>query len=196
VTGSDLLSALGPVVDVLEALGVPYFVGGSLASSVHGVPRASIDADVVAALRLDHAAALVARLEADYYLDEGRVRAAVHARRSFNAIHLATMFKIDVFVLKGRPFDAEALRRAGPEALGDAPGSPLFRVASAEDTVLAKLEWFHAGGEVSERQWADIIGVLKAGGERLDVAYLRRWADALAVRGILERALGSAAGEA
>jgi hypothetical protein len=189
VTGSELLSALGPVVDALEALGVRHFVGGSLASSLHGVPRASIDADLVADLRAAHVTPLVQRLEAAYYLDLARVEAAVLARRSFNAIHLATMFKIDVFVMKGRPFDQEALNRARPEALEDAAGTRRFFVASAEDTVLAKLEWFRAGGEVSERQWGDIVGVLRAGAAGLDAAYLRRWADALEVRDILERAL-------
>jgi VWFA-related protein len=124
------LSALGPVVDALEELGVRYYVGGSLASSTHGVPRASIAADVVADLRLDHVAPLVNRLQGGYYIDEGRVRSAILARRSFNAIHLASMFKVDVFVTKGRPFDEEALKRARPDTLDDAPEARRFLIAS------------------------------------------------------------------
>lgn len=188
MTASDLLSALAPVVDVLESLGVAYYVGGSLASSAHGVPRASIDADVIADLDHRHVVPFVSRLQEVYYLDVGRVRDAVESRRSFNLIHLATMFKVDVFASKRRPFDVEALQRARPHPFGDAPDSPQFRVASAEDTILAKLEWFRSGGEVSDRQWADIVGVLKASGTPLDGAYLERWALALSVADILTRA--------
>ncbi len=192
MTASDLLSALAPVVDALHSLGVAYYVGGSLASSTHGMPRASIDADVIADLEHRHVAPLVSRLQETYYLDEGRVRDAVDARRSFNLIHLATMFKVDVFASKRRPFDAGAMQRARPHPFGDAPDALQFRVASAEDTILAKLEWFRSGGEVSERQWADIVGVLKAAGNLLDRAYLDRWALSLSVADILARARAEA----
>lgn len=195
MTASDLLSALAPVVDALEALGVPYYVGGSVASSAHGVPRASVDADLVADLEPGHVAPLVARLQDAYYLDEGRVRWAVEVRRSFNLIHLETMFKIDVFASKRRAFDIEALRRAAVESLGD-PAARRYRLASAEDTVLAKLEWFRAGGEVSEQQWKDVVGVLRTAGPRLDPTYLRRWAGELGVGDLLERASSQAGGQA
>lgn len=195
MTASDLLAALVPVVDALDALGVRYFVGGSVASSAHGVPRASIDADLVAELAEQHVVPLVTRLRATYYLDEERVRAAVAARRSFNLIHLATMFKVDVFVSKQRPFDREALSRAGPAPLEDAADARLFRLASPEDTILAKLEWFRASGEVSDRQWTDIVGVLKLSGSRLDGEYLDRWATALGVRDLLVRALAESTPE-
>ena len=189
MTASDLLSALAPVVDALDALGVRYFVGGSVASSAHGVPRASLDADVVADLDAQHVVPFVTRLEATYYVEAGRVRAAVVARRSFNLIHLATMFKVDVFVSKRRPFDREALNRARPAPLDDAVDARLFQLASPEDTILAKLEWFRAGGEVSDRQWSDIVGVLKLLGSRIDGEYLGRWATALGVRDLMDLAL-------
>jgi hypothetical protein len=195
MTGSELLSALEPVAAALEALGVPHYVGGSLASSVHGVPRASIDADVVADLRSEHVRPLFLRLESSYYLDEARMRAAVQERRSFNAIHLATMFKIDVFVAKARPFDREALRRARPERLDESPAGRALMVASAEDTILAKLEWFRQGGEVSERQWADVAGIIKTAAGQLDRAYLDRWAYVLGVADLLERVRAEAATE-
>ncbi|HET7292631.1 MAG TPA: hypothetical protein VFM88_09410, partial [Vicinamibacteria bacterium] len=179
MTSADLFAALVPVLEALDALGVPCFVGGSVASSTHGVPRASIDADVVAEVRAEHVGPLAARLRSSFYLDEDRMRDAVERRRSFNVIHLATMFKVDVFVSKGRPFDREAQRRARDEALSDAPDAPRARVASAEDALLAKLEWFRLGGESSERQWTDILGLLRANGERLDRPYLERWAEAL-----------------
>lgn len=190
MTASDLLAALRPVVEALEGLEVRYMVGGSLASSVHGVPRTSIDGDVVAELELQHVGPLLERLAGAYYVDEGRVRAAIEARRSFNTIHLQSMFKIDVFVAKRRPFDRQALQRASPDRLADSSDARPFLVASAEDIVLAKLEWFRKGGEVSERQWADVIGVLKT--SAVDQQYLRRWARDLGVADLLERSLEEA----
>ena len=177
-----------PVVEALDALGVRCYVGGSVASSIHGVPRASIDADVVAELRPDHVAPLAARLRPFFYLDESRMRDAVERRRSFNLIHLGTMFKVDVFVSKGRPFDREALTRARPEALGDAPDAPRAPIASPEDTLLAKLEWFRLGGESSERQWGDIVGLLRVRVQQLDHGHLALWAKVLGVADLLERA--------
>ncbi|MFI5183523.1 MAG: hypothetical protein ACHQNV_03925 [Vicinamibacteria bacterium] len=188
MTASDLLTALAPVVDVLEGLGVRYFVGGSVASSVHGVPRTSIDVDLVADLESRHVTPLLNQLENTYYVDEGRVRAAIEGRRSFNLIHLATMFKVDIFVSRRRPFDLEALDRAPLAPLDDAPDARRFRVASAEDAILAKLEWFRAGGEVSERQWTDVLGVLTMGRAEVDRAYLQRWAATLGVGDLMARA--------
>ena len=177
------------MVDALEELGVAYYVGGSLASSAHGVPRASIDADVIADLGPGHVGPFVTALARAYYLSEDRIKEAVAARRSFNVIHLETMFKVDVFVAKGRPFDRQALARARMETLEDAPEARKFRVASPEDTILAKLEWFRAGGEASERQWTDVVGVLKTGWDDLDRDYLRRWASSIGVEDLLERAV-------
>ena len=188
MTAPDLVAALLPVIEALDSLGVRYYVGGSVASSIHGVPRASIDADVIAELRAEHVAPLAARLSAPFYLDEERMRDAVERRLSFNVIHLATMFKVDVFVSKGRPFDLEASGRARLEALGESPEAPKARVASPEDTLLAKLEWYRRGGESSERQWSDIAGLLRVRAGRLDLAYLADWAKALDVADLLERA--------
>jgi hypothetical protein len=188
VTGSDLVAALEPVAEAFEALGVAFYVGGSAASAVHGMPRSSLDVDVIADLGVHHVAPLVARLQGAYYVDEGRVRAAVDSRRSFNVIHLATMFKVDVFVAKRRPFDREVLRRSVRETLHDASDARPFPVASPEDTILAKLEWFRSGGEVSDRQWADIVSILRLRRSVLDYVYLKRWAADLRVGDLLEKA--------
>jgi hypothetical protein len=188
LTAPDLVAALLPVIEALDSLGVRYYVGGSVASSIHGVPRASIDADVIAELHAEHVAPLAARLSALFYLDDARMRDAVERRLSFNVIHLATMFKVDVFVSKGRPFDVEASGRARLESLGESPEAPKARVASPEDTLLAKLEWYRRGGESSERQWSDIAGLLRVRAGRLDLAYLVDWAEALGVADLLERA--------
>ena len=165
-------------------MGIPYYVGGSVASSAHGVARSSLDVDLVADLKLDNLSTLGKRLAGDYYFDEDRMRDAVTRRRSFNLIHLATMFKVDVFIMKDRAFEREAMRRA-TERSG-------FRVASREDVILAKLEWFRMGGETSERQWTDVLGVMRMAGTELDIPYLRRSAPELGALDLLERALAEA----
>jgi hypothetical protein len=183
----EITIALGSIVEALEELGVNYHIGGSVASSVYGIPRLTIDADLVAELRQEHVRPLVKQLEADYYIDADAVRDAIRRRSSFNAIHLGTMLKVDVFIPKTRPFDQEELRRVRQAALVE--GTRLFYMASPEGTILNKLECYRMGGEVSDRQWNDILGVLKVQATALDMAYLQRWARALQVTDLLERAL-------
>lgn len=193
MTEPDILQALRPVADALEEIGVRYYIGGSIASSVRGIPRATLHIDFVADLRMDDAAALVARLHSSYYVDEEAAREAVRNRGSFNLIHLSTMLKVDVFIPKGRAFDREAQGRATAHPLEEQPDARAFPIASAEDTVLAKLEWYRAGKEVSEQQWRDVLGVLKVRGQELDFEYLGRWAEQLGVLDLLRRALEDAA---
>lgn len=181
----DLLVALAPVLEAMRRLGVRHHVGGSIASSAHGVPRASIDADVVAELLPAHAAPLAAAPHGAYYVSEQRIEDAIARRATFNAIHLETMVKVDVFVSRDRPFDRRALDRVRPAPL---EGGGEIPVSSPEDTVLAKLEWFRRRGEVSERQWTDVMGLLRAG-ENLDADYLREGARELDVADLLRRAL-------
>ena len=191
MTASDLVAALRPVTDALDALGVPFYIGGSLASSTHGIARSSLDPDVIVMLEPQHVDLLVARLASDYYIPVDRLRAAVVDKSPCNLIHLTTMFKIDLFVSKGRPFDRSALDRARPLPLDEGSDAPSVPMATAEDTVLAKLEWFRRGGEVSERQWLDVVGVLKVNPD-VDHDYLRDWAHSLGVTDLLERALTDA----
>jgi hypothetical protein len=194
VTTDDLLAAVLPVAECLDRLGVRYFLTGSAASSAHGIARASLDADLVAELEPVHVDALIACLADAYYVPVGTLRAAVIERRSFNLVHLASMFKVDVFVSRQRPYDMQAADRARPEVLDDAVGAPRIPTATAEDTVLRKLEWFRRGGEVSERQWWDVIGVLKVG-RTLDREYLQAWAVQLGVADLLDRAMSQADAE-
>ena len=187
----DLLVALRPVLQVLSDLGVRHFVGGSIASSAHGVARASVDGDVVAELGPTHVAPFIAALRDGYYVPEERIRDAVARRASFNVIHLDTMLKVDVFVSRDRPFDRRAFERSRPTSIGGGGGATL-PISSAEDVVLAKLDWYRRGGEVSERQWTDVTGVLRATGSALERLYLHQGAVELGVADLLDRALDEA----
>ena len=189
---NDVLAALSPIARTLKWLGVRYYVGGSLASSVRGLPRTSIDVDLAAELGPEHVTPLVGALTSEFYVSEPRVREAVAARRSFNVIHLATMMKVDVFVSRQRPFERELFDRLTPEFLDTAGTSVPHPVPRAEDVILLKLEWFRAGGEVSDRQWGDVIGVIRVAGAALDRNYLARWASQLGVSDLIDRALAAA----
>lgn len=185
----EILAAAQALVDELEGLGVGYFIGGSVASSAHGMPRSTLDVDLVADLRLEHARPLAERLQTAFYVDEDMIRSAVARGASFNVIHLATMVKLDVFVLKSTSYDQAAFSRAqeGAAVLDEAAGA--LRLATPEDVVLHKLYSYEAGDQGSERQWHDVIGVLKVQGSTMDLASLRRWAAELKVLPLLDRAL-------
>lgn len=180
------------VTGVFEELNIPYLIGGSVAGTIHGVVRTTLDADIVAELEHQHLPQLVQKLQPEFYLDQDAVTRAVQDRGSFNLIHQATMFKVDIFVSKGRPFDQSQFARRAAQVVVTEPEQVAF-VASAEDTILAKLEWFRLGDEVSDRQWRDILGVIRIQADRLDLVYLRRWATDLDVPDLLEKALGEAA---
>ena len=184
----DVLEITLLVTDALEQLGVPYVVGGSLASSFHGIPRATIDADVVAAIRPAHQTGLVKALRDRFYLDADAIRLAIEQRATFNLIHLETMFKVDVFIAGDDQVTRQELERGRPFVVTDAPERTL-RIASAEDTIARKLHWYELGDGVSDRQWNDVVGVLKVAGASLDLPYLRRTAALLGVERLLDRAI-------
>lgn len=177
------------VIRALDELRISYVVVGSFASSARGVPRSTVDADIVADLKPEQVSQLVAALQDEFYLDEQAARRAAEGRRSFNAIHFNSAFKVDIFVPAEEGIGRLQLEHRQLEP-ATAEGGEQFYVATAEDTVLAKLLWFKSGGGVSERQWSDVAGVVKVQGARLDVEYLREWAERLGVGDLLERALG------
>lgn len=181
------------VIDILEDLGVRYHIGGSFASAVHGVPRQTMDADLVVDLDASTVTSLVDRIRGTFYVDPQVATDAVLRRGSFNAIHLASGFKVDFFVKGSGEFDEIELARSQQTEITTDPPRSAY-VKTAEDTVLRKLQWYRSGGEVSERQWRDVLGVLAATGAGLDRRYLKRWAAALGVADLLERAIGEGEG--
>ena len=168
------------IAQLLERLGVPYHVGGSIASSAHGMYRASADIDVVIDPTRGQLEALVRELEPQFYISRSAAAEALAQRGTFNAIHDQTSFKIDFFIKGMTPFDAEELKRSIRQPVGDEQGHEVF-LKSPEDTVLRKLEWFRRGGE-------DVLSILVAARGRLDEPYLETWARELKVTDLLERA--------
>lgn len=178
------------VTEVLENLSVPHLIGGSLASTLYGMVRTTQDSDIITEMRPQHIQPFVAALEDEFYIDAQMIASAIEHNSSFNIIHLETIFKVDVFIPRPRPFLESQLRRAQKQTFNLATKvSASF--ATPEDTILAKLEWYRLGGEVSDQQWRDILGVLKTRHDVLDLDYLHRWAAQIGVDDLLERALGA-----
>ncbi len=188
MSGSPLLALL-ETVRALEELGLEYAIGGSVASSVFGEPRASADADLIVAATEAELPALLAKLEPTFYVSEDAARDAVRRHSSFNAIHLASTYKIDVFVAGADLLDREQLARR--LLLELAPGSAAY-VTAPENIVLRKLDWYRQGGEVSDQQWRDVLGVLKVQAPTIDLGYLRAQATLVGLPHLLERALVAA----
>ena len=188
----DLVVALAPFIEVLDRLGVAWYVGGSVASSVHGHFRATNDIDVIAHLQERHVGAIRESLEADHYVEESSIREAVQRRSSFNLVHYGTGLKIDVFVPPDSEYEAGVRARRVAEPFGGGRDVRRLWIGSAEDTVLAKLAWFRRGGEVSEMQWRDVQGIIELRDNELDCDYLHRWAPVLGISDLLEHALAEA----
>lgn len=189
----DSFRAALTAATALETLGIRWFLGGSLASSIHGIPRATFDADLIADVRSQHVRPLLQLLGDAWYADEGAIREAIQSRSSFNLIHLDTAMKVDVFLPKLRTFDGGEFLRATQIDLG-AEAPVQARVCCPEDIICAKLEWYSLGGKSSERQWADILGVIRLNEGQLDTALMCHSAAELGVVDLLEQALTEAKG--
>jgi hypothetical protein len=187
----DIIEVALKVTRVFERLGITYHIGGALASSAFGVARTTLDVDIVADIKSEQAHALAEFLKEEFYVDSDTILEAIQKQSSFNLIHLETLFKVDVFPLKGRSFDRQAFSRRSLRVVSEEPLRQLYFPAP-EDVILVKLEWYKAGGEISERQWKDVLGVLKVQGSQLDMAYLSKWAKELNISDLLKKAFDEA----
>jgi hypothetical protein len=180
VSGAETI--LGRVVSALDGAGVPYMLAGSFASSHHGAPRATQDIDIVADPTFASFERFLAAVAGDdLYLDLDVAREELRRRGQFNIIDGLTAWKVDVIIRKARAFSQEEMARRVPATV---LGVKVF-VATAEDTILAKLEWAKLGE--SERQLRDVRALLEARGDSLDLAHIEEWLDDLGVRALWER---------
>lgn len=185
---SEVLQVTLLVTNLLDDLDIPYVIGGSMASIIHGTLRTTMDVDIVADIHPEKVSSFASKLQDAFYVDEQMIQQAIQRQSSFNLIHLNSMFKVDIFIPKARPFDNQQLSRRVAEKISPDSDVQIW-VLSPEDIVLAKLDWFRIGGEISERQWRDILGVLKTQQNSLDIAYLKQWAQSLSVGDLMDRAL-------
>jgi hypothetical protein len=183
-----LSEVLANVTAALGGLGIRYAIGGSVASSARGVGRSSFDVDLVAAISPAQAPALAAALGPGWYADAEIMRRAIQSRRSFNVIHTRLAYKVDIFPAT-EDFHLAQLERATVVGLGESQVP--CAVATAEDILLAKLRWYLDGGEVSDRQWNDIVGLIAINAS-LELDYVQLWATRLGVTRLLEKAQADA----
>jgi hypothetical protein len=177
--------ALQVVLSHFDECGIQYMITGSFASNVHGVPRVTHDADVVIEADLDRLLRFINRLGSDFYADSEAAKEAFAGNRMLNIVHMPTGFKVDLVLRKERPFSKEEFqRRQQVEFLG----RPRW-FTSAEDIILAKLEWSEMGQ--SERQFGDAVSVAKVQRDALDRDYLKKWAEELGVGSLLEELFSS-----
>lgn len=183
---TDPLAVAVRTGEILDGLGITHTIGGSIAASFAGEPRSTIDIDFVAALTPAHVAPLMLALVPEFYASEEALRRAVDTLGSANLIHQDTQLKVDLFVAGGTPLDAQQLARR--RRVEVRPGQVIF-IHPPEDILLQKLRWYRKGGETSDRQWRDILGIIRTQAARLDRSYLTANAEVIEVEALLRRAL-------
>ncbi len=181
-----IVQILTPIVDLFDHLGIPYRIGGSVATSYYGPWRGTQDVDIVADLVITQVGAFVAGLDPQRYLvDAHSVVDAILRRASFNIIEKITMNKIDIFIQKQTSHAQQEQQRALHGEL--LPGTRQMVITSAEDMLLEKLLWWQLGGGVSTRQWNDMVNLLKQHAVQLDMTYLKTTAQSLGILPHLQR---------
>ena len=189
MTPVDHVVAIGRVLDSLD---IAWVLGGSLASSIVGEPRSTMDVDIAIRIGAERVADFVDAVCDEFYVDESMVNDAVLRCGSFNLIHSGTGMKIDLFALGDDVLDVRQLAR---RELVEVDVGVSIWVGAADDQVLRKLRWFRMGGEVSERQWRDVVAILRVQGERISVPELLAVAGPLGLADLVERAVFDAFGE-
>lgn len=182
----DHVAAIGKILDSLE---IPWVLGGSLASSIVGEPRSTVDVDIAVLIDEEQIDALVSRVEDDYYVSAEMAHDAAARGSSFNLLHFATGMKIDLFALVDDLLDRRQLER---RMLVEVGGGSHIWVGAADDQVLRKLRWYQIGGEISDRQWRDVVSILKVQGDRIDRDELLAVADEAGLAELTRRAIADA----
>jgi hypothetical protein len=180
------------VVAIFDELSIPYYIGGSIASSIYGIARATMDIDIIADIKIHHIPYMKQNLEAQYYIDQDMIKEAIDKRSSFNLIHLETAIKVDVFIIKNDPYQKNAIQRIIKDTLNINDIKTEFYFSSPEDIIINKLLWYEMGEQVSERQWLDILGVIKVQGKSLDIKYLKYWTEKLNLIELIKKAFQEA----
>lgn len=196
-SSTDVVTALDVALRVASALGsigCEYFIGGSLASSLQGEPRATNDIDLVVAMMPHRVGAFADQLGPDFEVDQDMLRDALARGSCANIFYLPMVTKIDIFALGASPYDEVEFGRRRKVRVR-ASGEELF-IKAPEDTVLRKLLWYREGGGVSTKQWRDLVEVLRVSGAEIDQQYIATWAAKLRIEGLLARAIAEAGGEA
>jgi hypothetical protein len=184
---SELTGPLREIVALFEQAAIPYMVVGSFASMVHGHPRTTYDLDIVIDPTMSSLNKLLSLIDTDrFYVDPDVARDALRQRSMFNVIDMKSAFKIDLVIRKEREFSIEEFRRRTPRQIVDLD----VPTATAEDTIIAKLEWSKVGG--SERQLTDVAGIVQVRRADLDLAYIERWVSELELDEEWRRALALA----
>ena len=182
---SNILLVLKPFIKVLNELSISYYIGGSIASSVFGLPRSTMNLHIVADIKNFHIPHLTKRLENKFYIDEDMIKDAINRISSFNLIHLETAMKIVVFIQQKDTYQKNAENRRTKETRVENDKSSEFYFSSPEDIILNKLKWYEMGNRISERQWLDVLGVIKVQENSLDKEYLKSWAEKIGVLKLL-----------
>ena len=189
---NEMVAALKPVAEALSLLRIPHYVGGSVASSYHGAVRSTMDIDIVCQMREEQIGPFVSQFNDAFYVSEPAIRQAIRRRSCFNLIHFETSFKVDVFISRGRPFDQICMDRAVAAKLGGETGFIIVPMATVEDSIISKLEWYRLTDETSERQWDDVSRLVRLTGNALDTDYLAASAQMVGVSDLLVRLLDQA----
>ncbi|QYX30098.1 hypothetical protein [Sphaerospermopsis torques-reginae] len=172
----DSISLAGELHQIFASINISYYVSGGVASSIHGEPRSTRDLDLVIEINQNQIDLLVETLEASgYYCPAGAVEDVQRGYGNMlNITHTETIANADIYITDNSPFATSQMNR---RVLVEVEGIPNFWIASAEDTILQKLRW--GKGSKSEKQWRDVLGIIKLQADNLDYGYLAEWAEYL-----------------